>query len=369
MLTRLPRFRFGSGPAAWVLALLVVFIASRFVPAEPLFEEPQHYLALHSALEFFSITVAGMVFALGWNLRRSARGARLAWLGAVFLAVGLIDFGHTLSYPGMPVFVTPSSADKAIHFWLAARLVAAVGLLLHALLPERRGSPVVAKGLTIAAIALALAWGWVVLAHEDSLPRAFDPGVGVTPFKVVVEYGLVVLYLIAAVLLARRGVGEGEPTSCWLAAAATVLALAELYFTLYIEVTDLFNVLGHAYKVVAFAMIYRAVFVAGVRDPQDTLARERALLRGVIDSVPDLIAFRDTRGRYLGCNKAFAEAYGLDEARIIGLSEAELFPGASGARRRGHGRAGGERARASRGMARGQGWPPAPARHLAYALP
>ena len=326
MATRTPARRFGLGPALWVLALVIVFIASCFLPAVPLFAAPEHYLALHSALEFFSITVAGMVFALGWNLRRSARGARLAWLGAVFLAVGLIDFAHTLSYPGMPVFVTPSSADKAIHFWLAARLIAAVGLLAHAVLPERRGSSAAARGLTIAALALALSWAWVVLAHEESLPRAFVPGVGVTTFKRFVEIGLIALHLLAGVLLGRRGMREREPSSCWLAAAAGVLALSELYFTLYVEVTDLFNILGHTYKVIAFAMIYRAVFVAGVREPQDALTRERALLRGLIDSVPDLIAFKDTRGRYLGCNKAFAEAYGLDEARIIGLTEAAVFP-------------------------------------------
>ena len=73
-------------------------------------------------------------------------------------------------------------------------------------------------------------------------------------------------------------------------------------------------------------MIYRAVFVAGVREPQEALVRQRALLRGLIDSVPDLIAFKDTQGRYLGCNKAFAEAYGLSEARILGLRDADVFP-------------------------------------------
>ena len=325
MSASIPGVRFGSGPMAWLIVLSIVFVASGFLPAVRLFSAPEDYLALHTALEFFSIAVAGMVFALGWNLRRTARGARLAWLGTVFLAVGLIDFAHTLSYPGMPVFVTPSGADKAIHFWLAARFIAAIGLIVHAVLPERRGSSAAARGLTLAAITLVLGLAWVVLFHPGSLPRAFEPGVGLTPFKLMAEYGLVALYLLAALLLARRGMREREPTSGWLAAAAGVLALAELYFTLYRELSDLFNILGHLYKVAAFGMIYRAVFVAGVREPQEALARERALLRGLIDSVPDLIAFKDTRGRYLGCNQAFADAYGLSEARILGLRDAEVF--------------------------------------------
>ena len=283
MSASIPGVRFGSGPMAWLIVLSIVFVASGFLPAVHLFSAPEDYLALHTALEFFSIAVAGMVFALGWNLRRTARGARLAWLGTVFLAVGLIDFAHTLSYPGMPVFVTPSGADKAIHFWLAARFIAAIGLIVHAVLPERRGSSAAARGLTLAAITLVLGLAWVVLFHPGSLPRAFEPGVGLTPFKLMAEYGLVALCLLAALLLARRGMREREPTSGWLAAAA------------------------------------------GVREPQEALARERALLRGLIDSVPDLIAFKDTRGRYLGCNQAFADAYGLSEARILGLRDAEVF--------------------------------------------
>ncbi len=105
------------------------------------------------------------------------------------------------------------------------------------------------------------------------------------------------------------------------------MALAELHFARYAAVADVYNVLGHAYKVAAFAMIYRAVFVSGVRAPQRALAAERALLRGLIDSVPDLIAFRDREGRYLGCNKAFAQAYGIREVALVGRSDGEVFAG------------------------------------------
>lgn len=317
-------------PGAWLIALLAVFVLSGVLPSASLFSAPEHYLPLHSALEFFSISVAAMVFALGLNLRHTERGGRLAWLGAVFLAVGLLDFAHTLSYPGMPAFGTPSNADKAIHFWLAARAVAALGLLVYAVLPERRWSSAAAGWASLLTAALALAWTALVLGYQEVLPRTFEPGRGITPFKVAVEYVLSALYLLAAVLLVRRGQRERDPSAPWLAAAAGVLVLAELYFTLYKEVTDLFNVLGHVYKVAAFAMIYRAVFVAGVREPQRALARERALLRGLIDSVPDLIAFKDTRGRYLGCNQAFAEAYGVSESSLIGRRDAEVFPAHAG---------------------------------------
>ena len=52
---------------------------------------------------------------------------------------------------------------------------------------------------------------------------------------------------------------------------------------------------------------------------------ERALLRGLIDSVDDLIYIKDTSGRYTGCNRAYEEFVGHDEQSIIGKTDDELF--------------------------------------------
>ncbi|HZX33713.1 MAG TPA: response regulator, partial [Rhodocyclaceae bacterium] len=61
--------------------------------------------------------------------------------------------------------------------------------------------------------------------------------------------------------------------------AAWVQGLAELFFTLYADVTDVFNLLGHVYKAVAYAMVYRALFAAGVLAPYRELDAERRRLR------------------------------------------------------------------------------------------
>jgi diguanylate cyclase (GGDEF)-like protein/PAS domain S-box-containing protein len=53
----------------------------------------------------------------------------------------------------------------------------------------------------------------------------------------------------------------------------------------------------------------------------DALAHKKALLRGVIDSTPDLIFFKDLNGLYLGCNQAFAEYAGRPERELIGKAD------------------------------------------------
>lgn len=51
------------------------------------------------------------------------------------------------------------------------------------------------------------------------------------------------------------------------------------------------------------------------------IQREKALLRGVIDNIPDLIFFKDTESTYLGCNKAFEAYFGASESKIVGKTD------------------------------------------------
>lgn len=62
-----------------------------------------------------------------------------------------------------------------------------------------------------------------------------------------------------------------------------------------------------------------------LRVSRQTLNRERGLLRGLIDNLPDHIYIKDTQGNYLGCNKAFQEFLGRNENEIIGKTDRDLF--------------------------------------------
>ena len=56
------------------------------------------------------------------------------------------------------------------------------------------------------------------------------------------------------------------------------------------------------------------------------LRHERALLRALIDSIPDLIFFKDVNSVYLGCNKAFEVYSDLPERELIGKTDLEIAP-------------------------------------------
>ncbi|WP_448679229.1 ATP-binding protein [Pseudomonas nicosulfuronedens] len=61
--------------------------------------------------------------------------------------------------------------------------------------------------------------------------------------------------------------------------------------------------------------------------------RQRSTLLALINSIPDPIWFKDTQGRYLGVNQAFADCLGRAPEDIIGRSDQQMFSRAAGAGR------------------------------------
>jgi signal transduction histidine kinase/CheY-like chemotaxis protein/HPt (histidine-containing phosphotransfer) domain-containing protein len=272
-------------PLAWAAGLTLLLVCGPLLPAAKLFSGPAGYLPVHIILEFVVMAVSAMVFALGWNLRRQEENSQAVLLAAAGLGFALVDLAHTLSYQGMPDFITPSGPEKAINFWLAGRLMVALALLAAAILPLGRWPLSLCRLALGGSVATALLVWWAGLYHPDALPRTFIPGQGLTAFKVGAELVEAALFAAAAVILLLRARREGKDNLYWLAASAWILALAGLFFTLYRDVTDLFNLLGHIYMALAYVMVYRAVFVAGVAAPYEALAGQQALLHTLVGSL------------------------------------------------------------------------------------
>ena len=63
-----------------------------------------------------------------------------------------------------------------------------------------------------------------------------------------------------------------------------------------------------------------------LRRSSEALGRERALLRSLIDSIPDLIFAKDVRGVYITSNKAFAKLLGRTADDVVGKTDLDIFP-------------------------------------------
>lgn len=58
---------------------------------------------------------------------------------------------------------------------------------------------------------------------------------------------------------------------------------------------------------------------------KNEIIKQEALITSILDSVPDIIFFKDLEGVYLGCNSPFEELVGKKKLEIIGKTDYDLF--------------------------------------------
>jgi PAS domain S-box-containing protein len=58
---------------------------------------------------------------------------------------------------------------------------------------------------------------------------------------------------------------------------------------------------------------------------EEERARQSALINSLLDSIPDMVFFKDLEGAYLGCNPSFVEFVGKSRNEIIGRTDFDLF--------------------------------------------
>lgn len=62
------------------------------------------------------------------------------------------------------------------------------------------------------------------------------------------------------------------------------------------------------------------------RQIEKALQEQLHFLQTLIDTIPNAIFYKDTKGRFLGCNRAFESRMGLPREQIIGQTSHDLFP-------------------------------------------
>ncbi len=320
-----------------LLVLALAGLVVMLLQASPLYfvHGLGHYLPLHVLMETASIVVAFLVFGVVWNAYSAEQPGNIVLLATGLMAAGLLDFAHMLSFKGMPDFVTPGSPEKAINFWLLARLLTALTFLIAAVRPWRPlATPLRRYQYLLASLLFVAASYWGVLHHQDAWPHTFIEGEGLTSFKVHTEYLVIGLFTLSAILLGRNAWRSPDSVSLSLAAAAATSMLSELCFTVYTEVSDVFNLLGHIYKIIAFLLVYNSVFIKSIRLPYERLrAEEQALeesqhrLQTVISTALDGIVVADAESkRFLLANRAFCKMLGVSQNTLTAMRVEEIHP-------------------------------------------
>ncbi len=175
---------------------------------------------------------------------------------------------HALTFQGMTLLPGVTTSQPS-QLWLIARLIEAVGTVLAGLFVRR----------PVDFLRLALGFGLVggvgvLLTLNGWLPPTLVEGVGLTTFKVVMEYVIIGLTLVGAFLLWRER--EAFPRRVYWLLMASLLAamITEFFFTQYVNFYDFANEAGHYFRLFSVVFVYLALAFVGVRQPAELFLAE-----------------------------------------------------------------------------------------------
>jgi hypothetical protein len=306
-----------------VSAIFLLMIVRIFLTELNNIYNPDNYAAIHSFLEIICIAISVTIFLYGIKKYSTTRSARLLLLAFTFLLVGIIDLFHTLSFKGMPFFITASSVQKATWFWVSARVIQSLLMLTLILLPDRK----LKRDYRLVTFALGIILtgivGYSIISFEKSLPMLVIEGKGTTLLKNGIEYGVSFILFISLVFVLYQYYLDRKEDKLFFALAFVFLLLTELIFTIYQSVLDLDNFIGHIYKVFGFYFILKGFYFSEYYNVKD-LKEQNSM-----SEYPGLFFRLRKVGKQFICTNIGGElvkeiSYSQEE--IVGVSISKILP-------------------------------------------
>nr|WP_282434462.1 MASE3 domain-containing protein [Desulfosporosinus acididurans] len=282
--------------------------------------QPNYYLTMHTILETFSIVVSLTISFQCIILYPYTKSDRRLFLGILFLLVGLFDMMHTLSYKGMPFFGLSITGERATYFWLIARTTQAIGLVLYILNRSPRKKVILTFGLTY-----LLTVCFIIIKLGHLLPPMLNKAGGVTGLKIVAEYIICSLDIIAAIFLWSTKFLNDREESKYLIYALFLMLFSEFTFTFYKNVYDIDSFFGHVFKVIGYSFLLRSILVSNVKIPFIREIISKHNFDKVFQFAPvGLAILEKSTHEFLEVNESFRNYFKIPLGDIIGKTLLEI---------------------------------------------
>lgn len=281
-------------------------------------------LLFHNVAEVFSVIISGGIFFIGWNSRKYMKSSFFLVLGVSSLFIGILDIIHSLSYPEMHIF-TEFDANLPTSLWIAARYLQSCSLLIASLLITKS---VKSEYLFVTYVGVFTIL--IISIFYNAFPVSFIEGVGLTPFKIISEYIIILILLTSLLVIIKNRTEFDKKVLVLIISSTLTVIIAELSFTLYVGISDFSNLVGHIFRIIAFYLLYKSIIQIGIEKPFDLLFRKikrsELELKNIIKHSGAGITMLDEKGKYLLINEKAASDLGGNPEDFIGKTLFDIFP-------------------------------------------
>lgn len=237
-----------------VLFVILLFSMSLYISFK-------NYVLFHFIIEIFCVVIASSIAILGLSSYSAKSNSLVNNIGVAYLFVAIIDFLHTLSYKGIDII--SSGANVPTQLWILGRYVESFSFIIAFIWLNKRINK---NKIAIVYFIITFASLYSIF-FTNYFPNCYLDGIGLSKFKIISEYIIIVINIINIFLLYKnKQYFETSIVKLFIQSFIFVI-LGEVFFTFYFDVYGIFNALGHVFKAISYVFICHAIFFENIKAP------------------------------------------------------------------------------------------------------
>ncbi|MFH0905004.1 MAG: MASE3 domain-containing protein [Methanobacteriota archaeon] len=270
--------------------------------------------------ELLPLVLSFSIFVVTWFVFQRNKDTHSLFLGLTFFLIGLFDLYHILSYPFMPDFITPNSAQKSEIFWAQARIISAFLFLASVYVNDKTFPLLRNKPLLVASVSVGFLSFISLMSgtYQEYLPVLTVDG-SPTREKMVLLIVTALMILYSSYKYTLKMGEKGNIIIICLIYGFVITAFSDFVYIF-------FDYPGSLLKASGYYFFYMGLFKKSVDMPYKTMLEEgekrvfeaQERYRNLFDSANDAIIITDLESRVTSWNKSAERIFGWTEKEILG---------------------------------------------------
>ncbi|KTD37411.1 sensory protein (PAS domain) [Legionella moravica] len=273
------------------------------------------FTVFHTVVELFSIFIGFTAMTVATTSTRFTNNQFVVFISITAGWCAGLDLTHILVYKGMNL-IPGAGGNESTQLWISARFLQAFSFLVAPFFFRHS-----IKVWIINAVYGFLSCFIFITVFQGLFPQTYIEGYGLTSFKIISEWIIVLVQFMALLLLWYNKKMMSASLLYYLTMSITAMILTDIILSHYTDLFGLENIIGHLLKIFSYWFIYVALVVSTLREPFSMLARAAS----TYDNIPDPIMIVQSNTLVSQANTAAALFSHLNAEQLVGLSSHSVF--------------------------------------------
>ncbi|MCX7749721.1 MAG: ATP-binding protein [Clostridia bacterium] len=304
-----------------VLEYLILIISSVFVVTLITNIWAKDTGFVHTLVELLCIFIALSTFMIVWhNFEHTNMESRV--LGFGFLCVAFFDILHTYNFPQLG-FYPKGYYDLSMWYSIYGRISEVVVLLISvkfipALKLINKWTALIISASTTCGAAFLL------FKAQEVLPKLFIHEKGLSPWKVILEYFIILLFIICIYFIKDKVNNKHIIGYNYILFGIFFIIPAQICFTVYKTTDTYIFVLGHLFKLLFYYYLFKGIFISSVKYPYEKLKSAGKYMSDILNALPIGLTTFDANSKLTFMNSRAENLMALSQKMMVGQSFDEI---------------------------------------------